>query len=135
MSGEYAQGIRRNWRQFLLQILTVFAVGLTMGSQRNVVPIMGEETFGVESLLVIGSFVVSFGIVKAVLNLYSGKWADDYGRKPILIAGWVAALPIPFILIFAPSWSWIAVGNVLLGVNQGVAWSMSMISKIELDGP
>ncbi|THE64682.1 MFS transporter [Salinadaptatus halalkaliphilus] len=135
MSGEYAQGIRRNWRQFLLQILTVFAVGLTMGSQRNVVPIMGEETFGVESLLVIGSFVVSFGIVKAVLNLYSGKWADAYGRKPILIAGWIAALPIPFILIFAPSWSWIAVGNVLLGINQGVAWSMSMISKIELAGP
>ena len=135
MSGEYAQGIRRNWRQFTLQVMTVFAVGLTMGSQRNVVPIMGEETFGVESLLVIGSFVVSFGIVKAVLNLYSGKWADAYGRKPILIAGWVAAVPIPFILIFAPSWSWIAVGNVLLGVNQGVAWSMSMISKIELAGP
>ncbi len=135
MSGEYTQGIRRNWRQFLLQILTVFAVGLTMGSQRNVVPIMGEETFGVESLLVIGSFVVSFGIVKAVLNLYSGKWADAYGRKPILIAGWIAALPIPVILIYAPSWSWIAVGNVLLGVNQGVAWSMSMISKIELAGP
>ncbi|MWV40290.1 MFS transporter [Natrialba sp. INN-245] len=135
MSGEYAQGIRRNWRQFTLQIFTVFAVGLTMGSQRNVVPIMGEETFGVESLLVIGSFVVSFGIVKAVLNLYSGKWADAYGRKPILIAGWIAAIPIPFILIYAPSWSWIAVGNVLLGVNQGVAWSMSMISKIELAGP
>ena len=135
MSGEYAQGIRRNWRQFTLQLLTVFAVGLTMGSQRNVVPIMGEETFGVESLLVIGSFVVSFGIVKAVLNLYSGKWADSYGRKPILVAGWVAAIPIPFILIYAPSWSWIAVGNVLLGVNQGVAWSMSMISKIELAGP
>ncbi|ARS89164.1 MFS transporter [Natrarchaeobaculum aegyptiacum] len=135
MSGEYAQGIRRNWRQFALQIATVFAVGLTMGSQRNVVPIMGEETFGVESLLVIGSFVVSFGIVKAVLNLYSGKWADAYGRKPILILGWIAALPIPIILIYAPSWSWIAVGNVLLGVNQGVAWSMSMISKIELAGP
>ncbi|MDQ2051751.1 MFS transporter [Natronolimnohabitans sp. A-GB9] len=135
MSGEYAQGIRRNWQQFTLQIVTVFAVGLTMGSQRNVVPIMGEETFGVESLLVIGSFVVSFGIVKAILNLYSGKWADAYGRKPILIAGWVAAVPIPFILIFAPSWSWIAVGNVLLGINQGVAWSMSMISKIELAGP
>ncbi|WIV66090.1 MFS transporter [Natrialbaceae archaeon AArc-T1-2] len=135
MGSEYTQGIRPNWRQFTLQIFTVFAVGLTMGAQRNVVPIMGEETFGVESLLVIGSFVVSFGIVKAVLNLYSGKWADAYGRKPILIAGWVAAVPIPFILIFAPSWSWIAVGNVLLGINQGVAWSMSMISKIELAGP
>lgn len=135
MAGNYQQGIRRNWRQFALQILTVFAVGLTMGSQRNVVPIMGEETFDVTSFLVIGSFVVSFGVVKALLNLYSGKWADAYGRKPILVAGWISALPIPFILIYAPSWSWIAVGNVLLGVNQGVAWSMSMISKIELAGP
>jgi len=132
---ELHQGIRRNWRQFLLQTLTVFAVGLTLGANRNVVPIMGEETFGVESFLVIGSFVVSFGVVKAVLNLYSGKWGDTYGRKPVLIAGWVAALPLPFILIFAPSWSWIIVGNILLGINQGVTWSMSMISKIELAGP
>lgn len=132
---ETHQGIRRNWRQFLLQTLTVFAVGLTLGANRNVVPIMGEETFGVESFLLIGSFVVSFGVVKAVLNLYSGKWGDAYGRKPVLIAGWVAALPIPFILIFAPSWSWIVVGNILLGVNQGVTWSMSMISKIELAAP
>ncbi|AUX07823.1 major facilitator superfamily MFS_1 [Halalkaliarchaeum desulfuricum] len=135
MSSGYTQGIRANWTQFLLQVLTVFAVGLTMGSQRTVVPVMGEETFGITSFLVIGSFVVSFGIVKAVLNLYSGKWADAYGRKPILILGWVSALPIPFILIFAPSWEWIVAGNLLLGVNQGVAWSMSMISKIELAGP
>ncbi|MCU4751357.1 MFS transporter [Halobacteria archaeon AArc-curdl1] len=135
MSSGYTQGIQANWKQFLLQVLTVFAVGLTMGSQRTVVPVMGEETFGITSFLVIGSFVVSFGIVKAVLNLYSGKWADVYGRKPILILGWVSALPIPFILILAPSWEWIVAGNLLLGVNQGVAWSMSMISKIELAGP
>jgi len=129
------QGIRKNWIQFILQVLTVFAVGLTMGAERNVVPLMGEEIFGVTSFLVIGSFVVSFGIVKAVLNLYSGKWADEYGRRPVLIAGWLSALPIPLILIYAPSWGWVAVGNVLLGVNQGVAWSMSMTSKIELAGP
>ena len=132
---EVTQGIRANAGQFVLQVLTVFAVGLTMGAERNIVPIMGEELFGVESFLVIGSFVVSFGIVKATLNLYSGKWADRYGRKPILILGWVAALPIPFILMFAPSWWWVAAGNVLLGINQGVAWSMSMIAKIELAGP
>ena len=135
MGTDYAQGIRHNWQQFLLQVLTVFAVGLTMGAERNVVPIMAEETFGIGSVLVIGSFVVSFGIVKAVLNLYSGKWAEAYGRKPILILGWLSAVPIPFILMFAPNWSWVAVGNVLLGINQGVAWSMSMISKIELAGP
>ncbi len=129
------QGIWANKGQFALQVLTVFAVGLTMGAERNVVPLMGEEIFGVTSFLVIGSFVVSFGVVKALLNLYSGKWADAYGRKPVLIAGWLSALPIPFLLMYAPSWGWVAVGNVLLGVNQGVAWSMSMISKIELAGP
>jgi MFS family permease len=129
------QGIRANWRQFALQVLTVFAVGLTMGAERNVVPLMAEEIFGVTSFLVIGSFVVSFGIVKAVLNLYAGKWADAYGRRPVLIAGWLSALPIPFVLMFAPDWGWVAFGNVLLGVNQGVAWSMSMISKIELAKP
>jgi MFS family permease len=133
--GTVRQGIRRNWRQFGLQVLTVFAVGLTMGAERNVVPIMAEETFGVESFLVVGSFVVSFGVVKAVLNLYSGKWADAHGRRPLLIVGWLSAVPIPFVLIYAPTWWWVAVGNVLLGVNQGVAWSMSMISKIELAGP
>lgn len=129
------QGIRANWLQFTLQILTVFAVGLTMGTERTVVPLMAEETFGVESVFVIGTFVVSFGLVKALLNLYSGKWADAFGRKPVLIAGWLSALPIPFILIFAQSWAWVALGNVLLGVNQGIAWSMSMIAKIELAGP
>jgi MFS family permease len=125
-------GIRANWKQFVLQVLTVFAVGLTMGAERNVVPLMGEEIFGVESFLVIGTFVVSFGLVKALLNLYSGKWADAYGRRPVLIAGWLSAVPIPFLLIYAPSWAWVALGNVLLGVNQGIAWSMSMISKIDL---
>lgn len=132
--GAYERGVGRNWRQFVLQILTVFAVGLTMGAERNVVPLIAEQTFGIESFLVIGSFVVSFGVVKAVLNLYSGRWADTYGRKPILILGWISALPVPVLLIFAPTWSWVAVGNVLLGVSQGVAWSMSMISKIELAG-
>ncbi|ELZ78199.1 major facilitator superfamily protein [Haloferax larsenii JCM 13917] len=130
----YTQGIRQNWRQFALQLLTVFAVGLTIGSERNVVPILGRDVLGVESVLVIGSFVVSFGFVKALLNLYGGKWAETYGRKPILVAGWVVALPIPAILIFAPSWWWVTVGNVLLGVNQGLAWSMSVNAKIDLAG-
>lgn len=129
------QGIRANRGQFALQVLTVFAVGLTMGTERTVVPLMGEEIFGVASMLVIGSFVVSFGLVKAALNLYAGRWGDRYGRRPVLIAGWMAALPIPVLLIYAPSWPWVAAGNVLLGVNQGVAWSMSMIAKIELAGP
>lgn len=130
----YLQGIRENWRQFLLQLLMVFAVGLTIGSERTVVPVLGREVFGLKSILVIGSFVLSFGFVKALLNLYGGKWADEYGRKPILIAGWILALPIPVVLTLAPNWWWVTVGNVLLGVNQGLAWSMSVNAKIDLAG-
>ncbi|WP_232688848.1 MFS transporter [Halobacterium zhouii] len=130
----YSQGIRRNWRQFALQLLTVFAVGLTIGAERNVVPVLGRDVLGVESVLVIASFVVSFGFVKALLNLYGGKWSETYGRKPILVAGWLVALPIPVILVLAPNWWWIVAGNVLLGVNQGLAWSMSVNAKIDLAG-
>ncbi|QLG26508.1 MFS transporter [Halorarum halophilum] len=130
----YTQGIRRNWPQFAIQLLTVFAVGLTIGAERNVVPVIGRDVLGVESMLVIGSFVVSFGFVKALLNLYGGKWSESYGRKPILVAGWLVALPIPVILVYAPNWWWISVGNVLLGINQGLAWSMSVNAKIDLAG-
>jgi len=131
---EYTQGIRANWPQFTLQIITVFAVGLTIGSERNVVPLIGQNLLGVSSVLVIGSFVVSFGFVKALLNLYGGKWAEQYGRKPILIVGWLVALPIPLVLIYAPNWWWVTAGNVLLGVNQGLVWSMSVNAKIDLAG-
>lgn len=130
----YTQGIRRNWRQFALQLFVVFAVGLTIGSERTVVPVLGRDVLGVESLLVIGSFVVSFGFVKAILNLYGGKWAEEFGRRRVLIAGWLVALPIPFVLIYAPNWWWITGANVLLGVNQGLAWSMSVNAKIDLAG-
>ncbi|MCO8256160.1 MFS transporter [Haladaptatus sp. AB618] len=130
----YTQGIRRNWRQFALQLFVVFAVGLTIGSERTVVPVLGRDVLGVESLLVIGSFVVSFGFVKAILNLYGGKWAEEFGRRRVLIAGWLVALPIPFVLIYAPNWWWITGANVLLGVNQGLTWSMSVNAKIDLAG-
>jgi len=130
----YAQGIRLNWTQFALQLALVFAVGLTIGSERTVVPVLAREVFGLESVLVVGSFVLSFGFVKAVLNLTGGRWADEYGRRPILVLGWVAALPIPVVLIYAPNWWWVTLGNVLLGVNQGLAWSMSVNAKIDLAG-
>ncbi|MDS0301055.1 MFS transporter [Halogeometricum sp. S1BR25-6] len=130
----YTQGIRQNRSQFALQLLTVFAVGLTIGAERNVVPVLGRDVLGVESMLVIGSFVVSFGFVKALLNLYGGKWSETYGRKPILVAGWLVALPIPVVLVYAPNWWWITLGNVLLGINQGLAWSMSVNAKIDLAG-
>ena len=129
------QGIREHLGQFSLHVLLVFATGLTIGSERTVVPALGEDVLGVESFLVIGSFVVSFGIVKSILNLYAGKWGEEYGRRPVLVAGWVTALPLPVILIFAPSWGWITVGNVLLGVNQALTWSMAINAKIDLASP
>ncbi|NHX37225.1 MULTISPECIES: MFS transporter [Halolamina] len=129
------QGIREHLGQFSLHVLLVFATGLTIGSERTVVPVLGEEVLGVESFLVIGSFVVSFGFVKSLLNLYAGKWGEEYGRKPVLILGWITALPIPIILIYAPSWSWITVGNVLLGINQALTWSMAINAKIDLASP
>ncbi|WP_324760892.1 MFS transporter [Haloarcula sp. GH36] len=132
---ELRQGIREHLGQFSLHVLLVFATGLTIGSERTVVPVLGEDVLGVESFLVIGSFVVSFGIVKSILNLYAGKWGEEYGRKPVLIAGWATALPLPIILIFAPSWGWITVGNILLGVNQALTWSMAINAKIDLAGP
>jgi MFS family permease len=129
------QGIREHAGQFSLHVLLVFATGLTIGSQRAVVPVLGRDVLGVESLFVIGSFVVSFGFVKSILNLYAGKWGEEYGRKPVLVLGWVTALPLPVILIFAPSWGWISVGNVLLGINQALTWSMAINAKIDLAGP
>ncbi|WP_458207990.1 MFS transporter [Haladaptatus sp. NG-SE-30] len=132
---DLTQGIREHLGQFSLHVLLVFATGLTIGSERAVVPVLGRDVLGVESLFVISSFVVSFGFVKSLLNLYAGKWGEEYGRKPVLILGWVTALPLPLILIFAPSWGWITVGNVLLGINQALTWSMAINAKIDLAGP
>ncbi|MXR20415.1 MFS transporter [Halobacterium bonnevillei] len=129
------QGILEHKGQFSLHVLLVFATGLTIGSERAVVPVLGRDVLGVESLFVIGSFVVSFGIVKSVLNLYAGKWGEEYGRKPVLVLGWVTALPLPLILIYAPNWAWISVGNVLLGINQALTWSMAINAKIDLARP
>ncbi|MFT4889645.1 MAG: MFS family permease [Halobacteriales archaeon] len=137
MSGatDVEQGIREHFGQFSLHVLLVFATGLTIGSERAVVPVLGRDELGVESLFVVGTFVVSFGFVKALLNLYAGKWGEEYGRKPVLVLGWATALPLPVILVFAPSWAWISVGNVLLGVNQALTWSMAINAKIDLAGP
>ncbi|WP_435320339.1 MFS transporter [Haloarchaeobius sp. TZWSO28] len=129
------QGIRAHIGQFSLHVLLVFATGLTIGSERAVVPVLGRDVLGVESVVVIGSFVVSFGVVKSLLNLFAGKWGEEYGRKPVLVLGWVTALPLPLILVFAPNWAWITVGNVLLGINQALTWSMAINAKIDLAGP
>jgi MFS family permease len=128
-------GLRVNLAQFTLLAVITFGVGLVVGAERVVVPVLAKQDFGVATFLATLSFIVSFGFVKAALNLVAGRLADRLGRKPLLVAGWLVALPIPFMIIFAPSWDWIVAANVLLGVNQGLAWTMTVTGKIDLVGP
>jgi len=128
-------GLRANLAQFVLFATITFGVGLVVGAERVVVPVLAKQDFGIASYLATLSFIVSFGFVKAALNLIAGRLADRVGRKPLLLLGWLVALPIPFMIIFAPSWDWIVTANVLLGINQGLAWTMTVTSKIDLVGP
>jgi MFS family permease len=109
-------------------------VGAMIGLEQTVVPLLGKEEFGLESNVLVLSFIASFGIVKAILNLFAGSLSDRWGRKNVLILGWLFGLPVPFILLFAPDWNWILFANVLLGINQGLAWSMTVNMKIDLVG-
>ena len=130
-----ALGLRANWQQFALLILINGFVGGMVGIERTVVPLIGAETFKLDSTALITSFIVSFGLVKAFANLVSGQLADSWGRKKVLILGWAFGLPVPFMIIWAPSWGWIIAANALLGINQGLAWSMTVIMKVDLVGP
>jgi len=134
MTKTHVQGIRENLNQFAQQLLQVFFVGLTIGMQRTVVPALAESEFGVpaDSAALLMAFVVSFGFVKGSMNFVSGRLSERMGRRRVLIWGWLFALPIPFIFLFAPSWNWIVAGNVLLGINQGFAWSMTVTSKLDI---
>ena len=127
-------GLKPNINQFLLLIVVNAFVGAMIGLEQTVVPILGQEIFGLESNALILSFIASFGIVKAILNLFAGSLSDRFGRKNILVLGWLVGIPVPFILLFAPNWDWILFANVLLGVNQGLAWSMTVNMKIDLVG-
>lgn len=130
----YVHGIRANLGQFLQQLLQVFFVGMTIGLQRNVVPALAEEEFGLRagSFTLLMAFIVSFGFVKAVMNLLAGRLSEHWGRRRVLLLGWAVALPIPFLILLAPSWSWIVAANVLLGINQGFAWSMTVTAKVDI---
>ncbi|MCA3935716.1 MFS transporter [Burkholderia sp.] len=130
-----ALGLRENWRQFALLVLVNAFVGGMVGIERTVVPLIGAEQFHLESTALITSFIVSFGLVKAFANLVSGQLADTWGRKRVLIAGWLLGLPVPFMIIAAPNWEWVIAANVLLGLSQGFAWSMTVIMKVDLVGP
>ena len=133
----YEPGIRRNLGQFGQQLLQVFFVGLTIGMQRTVVPVLAESEFGVPagSAALLMAFVVSFGFVKGAMNFVSGRLSESAGRRRVLIWGWLVALPIPFIFLYAPSWNWIVAANVLLGINQGFTWSMTVTSKLDIVRP
>jgi MFS family permease len=128
-------GLRANWTQFTLLVVVNAFVGAMVGLERTVVPLLAEAEFGLASKSLVLSFLVSFGVVKALANLFAGRLADHLGRKPLLVAGWLVGLPVPLLIIFAPNWQWIVFANVLLGVNQGLCWSIAVIMKIDLVGP
>ena len=128
-------GLKENWPQFALLVVINAFVGGMVGIERTVVPLIGAEEFKISSTTLVVSFIVSFGVVKALANLVSGQLADAWGRKRVLVLGWLVGLPVPFMIIWAPSWKWVIAANALLGINQGLAWSMTVIMKIDLVGP
>lgn len=127
-------GIRINLHQFVWQALQVALVGLVIGMERNVLPVVASHDFGVpaRSFVYLMAFVISFGLVKGALNFVAGRLSERIGRKPVLLMGWVAAIPIPLLIYFAPNWWWIVAANLFLGINQGFAWSMTMTSKVDI---
>lgn len=128
-------GLQANWQQFSLLVIVNAFVGAMVGLERTIVPLIAEAEFGLASRAVTLSFLVSFGVVKALANLFAGRLSDRLGRKGILVVGWLFALPVPLLIIWAPSWEWVVFANVLLGINQGLCWSTTVIMKIDLVGP
>ncbi len=128
-------GLRANWQQFSLLVLINAFVGGMVGLQGTIVPLVGSQEFKIASTTAVLSFIVSFGLIKAFANLVSGHFADIYGRKHMLVLGWLIGLPVPFMIAWGPSWGWIIAANALLGINQGFAWSMTVIMKVDLVGP
>jgi MFS family permease len=134
-AGAVRLGLRENLGQFSLLVGINAFVGAMVGLERSTLPLIGHEDFAVASAAAVLSFVVAFGIAKAFTNLAAGALADRLGRRRLLILGWLAALPVPLLIAVAPSWGWIVAANVLLGVNQGLAWSMTVVMKIDMVGP
>ncbi len=128
-------GLRENWLQFTLLVIVNVCVGGLVGLERTTVPLIGTEVFAITSDLAVFSFIIAFGLTKALTNLAAGALTARFTRKQLLLAGWTAGLPVPFMLAWGPSWWWIVAANVLLGLNQGLAWSMTVNMKIDLVGP
>src|SRR5688572_6598072 len=127
-------GLKENWKQFTLLVIVNAFVGGMIGLERSILPQIAEQEFAIAAKTAILSFIIVFGIVKAITNYYTGSLANKFGSRNLLITGWIIGLPIPFILMFAPSWSWIIAANVLLGINQGLTWSSTIVMKIDLVG-
>lgn len=135
MPGRAAKlGLRENWRQFVLLVIVNAFVGGMVGMERSILPRIGEEEFGIAARSAILSFIVVFGISKAISNYYTGALANQFGRRALLITGWVVGIPVPFMLMYAPSWGWVVAANILLGINQGLTWSSTVVMKIDLVG-
>jgi MFS family permease len=133
--GEPALGIRANLRQFSLLVVINAFVGAMVGQERSLLTIVAKQEFGIASATAATSFLIAFGLVKAFSNLVGGGLADRFGRRRVLLTGWAFGLPVPFVLAFAPAWGWIVAANGLLGVNQGLAWSTTVVMKVDLAGP
>ena len=128
-------GLRANLAQFSLLVGVNGLVGAMLGQERTVLPLLATHVFGLTAVTAALTFIVAFGVTKAISNFAAGTLSDRFGRKPVLVAGWLAGLPVPLLLIWAPSWGWVILANVLLGINQGLAWSMTVNMKIDLAGP
>jgi MFS family permease len=128
-------GLRENWAQFSIFTLLTLLIGMTIGVERVALPPLARQAFGITSILYTVSFVAAFGVVKAVMNLISGRLSDHHGRKSLLLIGWAFAVPFALLIIFAQAWWWVVIANLFLGVNQGLTWTMSVTAKIDLVGP
>jgi MFS family permease len=128
-------GLRQNVAQFSLLVAVNALVGGMLGQERTVLPLLGEQVFGLRAYTAGLTFILVFGLAKAATNYVAGTWSDRWGRKPVLVAGWLVAVPVPLLLIWAPTWGWVIFANVLLGISQGLTWSTTVVMKIDLVGP
>lgn len=128
-------GLRPNLFQFCLLVAVNALVGGMVGQEQTVLPLLAESVFGLTGYTFLLTYVFAFGVTKALTNYLAGTWSDRFGRKPVLVVGWLLAIPVPLLLIWAPSWGWVVAANVLLGVNQGLTWSTTVVMKIDLVGP
>lgn len=134
MSQNIQLGLKENWKQFTILVIVNAFVGGMIGMERTIFPQFAETEFGVSSKTAILSFITAFGLTKAAANYFTGKLANRFGRKNLLLFGWLIAIPIPFLLIYAPNWSWVIFANILLGLSQGLTWSSTVVMKIDLVG-